>query len=155
MAKFETLKDPTAPASTLRTGLRKVQWSLCEKERVLDFRQRLGSHISALQLHLLIFNVNTQTQIVGKIEEVEDDVDALATKVETALYMQEHITKDVKDVPTQLKEIQQHPQYGLSPDEQHTMFRLREEALAERRALESRMELLIAQNQTLEAILLT
>jgi hypothetical protein len=43
---------------------------------------------------------------------------------------------------------------GLSPDEQHNMFRLLEEALAERRRLESQMETLIAQNQTLESHLL-
>lgn len=40
---------------------------------------------------------------------------------------------------------------GLSPDEQRNMFHLLEEALAERRALESRMESLIAQNRTLES----
>jgi hypothetical protein len=43
---------------------------------------------------------------------------------------------------------------GLSPDEQHNMFRLLEEALAERRRLESQMETLIAQNQRLESHLL-
>jgi hypothetical protein len=38
---------------------------------------------------------------------------------------------------------------GLSPFEQRNMFRLFEQALAERRGMESQMQILIAQNQTL------
>ena len=56
-AKFELLKDKSIDTSRLRAGLRKVQWSLCEKEKVLEFLQHLNSHISALQLNLLVFNV--------------------------------------------------------------------------------------------------
>jgi hypothetical protein len=39
---------------------------------------------------------------------------------------------------------------GLSHDEQRSMFRLLEEALVERKALKAQMELLVAQNKTLE-----
>jgi hypothetical protein len=57
VAKFDMLNEkPTSP-NKLRSGLRKVQWSLCEKEKVLEFRRRLNMHVSALQLQLLVFNV--------------------------------------------------------------------------------------------------
>jgi hypothetical protein len=56
-AKFALLKDKSTDTSRLRAGLRKVQWSLCEKEKVLELLQNLNSHISALQLNLLVFNV--------------------------------------------------------------------------------------------------
>jgi hypothetical protein len=57
VAKFELLKDKTVEPSKLRPGLRKVQWSLCEKEKVLDLKRHLASYVSALQLQLLVFNV--------------------------------------------------------------------------------------------------
>jgi hypothetical protein len=57
VAKFDLLNgEPTSP-NKLRSGLRKVQWSLCEKEKVVEFRRHLNMHISALQLQLLVFNV--------------------------------------------------------------------------------------------------
>lgn len=56
-AKFELLKDKLATSGKLRSGLRKVQWSLCEKEKVLEFKRHLDSHVSALQLNLVVFNV--------------------------------------------------------------------------------------------------
>ena len=43
---------------------------------------------------------------------------------------------------------------GLSPDEQHAMFPMLEEALAERKTLESQMAMLAMQNRTLETHLI-
>lgn len=57
IAKFDLLKDKSASTSALRAGLRKMQWSLCEKEKVQEFMQQLNSHVSALQLSLDIFSV--------------------------------------------------------------------------------------------------
>ena len=56
-AKFELLKEKSATTNKLRLGLRKVQWSMCEKEKVLEFKQHLNAHVSALQITLLVFNV--------------------------------------------------------------------------------------------------
>lgn len=39
---------------------------------------------------------------------------------------------------------------GLSPDLQHTMFRLLKESLADQAAMKQRMENLVSQNRTLE-----
>jgi hypothetical protein len=57
VAKFDMLNGTATTTNNLRAGLRKVQWSLCEKEKVVEFRHHLSSHISAIQLHLLVFNV--------------------------------------------------------------------------------------------------
>ena len=57
VAKFELLKNQSVGRSKLRSGLRKVQWSLCEKEKVTEFKHHLTSYVSALQLQLLVFNV--------------------------------------------------------------------------------------------------
>jgi hypothetical protein len=57
VAKFDLLKETSTTSNKLRSSLRKVQWSLCEKEKVLEFKHHMNSHISALQLHLLVFNV--------------------------------------------------------------------------------------------------
>jgi hypothetical protein len=56
-AKFELLKDKSTSTRQLRAALRKVQWSLCEREKVLEFMRHLDSYISALHLNLLLFSV--------------------------------------------------------------------------------------------------
>jgi hypothetical protein len=91
----------------------------------------------------------------------------------TSLQSHEKLTAEMQDVPSQVADIKQHLQQyvrlkalillrstanqkcsGLSPMEQHSMFLLHEEVLAERKGLESQMKTLTAQNQTLEKHLL-
>ncbi|KAJ4373372.1 hypothetical protein N0V83_003667 [Neocucurbitaria cava] len=88
IAKFELLKNKSVTVRRLKTGLKKVQWALCKKEDVLNFKGHLETHL------------------------------------------------------------------GLLPDEQRTMFRMLEEALAERTSFERQMEQLTVQNRILETHLL-
>lgn len=57
IAKFELLKTKSITVRRLKTGLKKVQWALCKKEDVLNFKGHLETHLSALQLLLLTFQM--------------------------------------------------------------------------------------------------
>jgi hypothetical protein len=57
VAKFDVLKNASLGKKKLKIGLRKVQWSLCKKEEVQRFKGHLDSHVGALQLLLLIFQM--------------------------------------------------------------------------------------------------
>ena len=57
VAKFELLRKKSVTVKRLKSGLRRVQWSLCKKEDILQFKGHLETHLSALQLLLLTFQM--------------------------------------------------------------------------------------------------
>ncbi|CAO2652624.1 Nn.00g009070.m01.CDS01 [Neocucurbitaria sp. VM-36] len=153
---------------------------IMQKEDVLRFKGHLETHLGALQLLLLTFQINAQSQISKVVNESKEGVDSIAIQMKgyalsqqkleeettNAHHTQRQIATDMKTLlqssnqvvttqSSQLSEIRQHLQQGLSPDEQRTMFRMLEEALAERRSFEHRIELLSMQNRNQVELLTT
>lgn len=56
-AKFRYLKDEYATKGRLLTNLRRIQWALCKKEEVRKFRAELQTHIGAVEMLLLAFQM--------------------------------------------------------------------------------------------------
>jgi hypothetical protein len=57
VAKFKSLGGRKAGKQTLAARFRQVQWALCKKEDVRKFREQLETHLSALEMLLLTFQV--------------------------------------------------------------------------------------------------
>lgn len=57
VTKYDIMRDQQVKRRRLIKGLRKIEWATCEKERVKSFRNNLNLHLSALEMHLLSFQV--------------------------------------------------------------------------------------------------
>ncbi|KAH8728151.1 hypothetical protein GQ44DRAFT_769669 [Phaeosphaeriaceae sp. PMI808] len=141
------LHQATIKPAKLRSGLRKVQWSLCEKEKVLEFRRQLQHYVTILQMNLITFNMQA-----SKIAQESKQIAETRSKAEaSSLQVQMRNEIAMKDVPSRLLKIQERLESGLSPEEQHAMFRLLGEVLAGRRVLQNQLETLVAHNKTFES----
>ncbi|KAF2800524.1 hypothetical protein K505DRAFT_370195 [Melanomma pulvis-pyrius CBS 109.77] len=165
--KFEILKENPVNAKSLKVVLRKLEWILRKQEDVSIFKAHLDTHVGVLQLLLLIFQINAQFSTTKTAEDVKKEVDLLASQMAHSMHIQDDMAKEAKDAsssqsqritrieqqlessnaiiatqPSQLSNIQQHLQSGLSAEQQNSMFNLLEEVLAANR-------LLVAQNNTI------
>lgn len=57
IAKFDILEDQKPRKSKIAAHLRKIQWAVCKKEDVAKFRSQVETHVGALDMLLLTFQV--------------------------------------------------------------------------------------------------
>ncbi|KAH4863550.1 hypothetical protein HBI42_143660 [Parastagonospora nodorum] len=156
--KFELLKTGRG-----RTG----------REDVRKFKEHLEAHVSALQLQLAVFQIGAEYQNRKLVEQTNAGVQDIASQMETSLKLQKDLAAGLKGandaqslclanvqgsvesssqvistIPSKMDEIQEHLQRGLSPDMQHAMFQLLQDALADKESLQRRMDALIAQQES-------
>jgi hypothetical protein len=99
VAKFNSLGNRKAGKQTLAARFRQVQWALCKKEDVRKFREQLETHLSALEMLLLTFQVygllcfplplfllinfysESQTRLKNQVDTTHKGVEAIECKV--------------------------------------------------------------------------
>ena len=57
IAGFEQSKNPLLTQRKLKLGLKKVQWAVCKQKDVLQFKGHPETHVNALQVLLLTFQM--------------------------------------------------------------------------------------------------
>ncbi|KAH4045249.1 hypothetical protein HBI56_157010 [Parastagonospora nodorum] len=173
--KFELLKSGRGGTNRVQFAVLQIQYSLTKKDDVRKFRDHLEVHVSALQLQLAVFQISAQFQDRKIAKSTRADVHSLATRLYDSTQLQESFSEEMKNLHNaqqhsladvqactasssqaistlsfQMDEIQRQMKHGLSPDMQHTMFRLLQEALADKDAMKRTMDQLVVQQKSIQ-----
>ncbi|KAH4941512.1 hypothetical protein HBI67_003400 [Parastagonospora nodorum] len=173
--KFELLKTGRGGTNRVQFAVLQIQYSLTKKDDVRKFRDHLEVHVSALQLQLAVFQISAQFQDRKIAKSTRADVHSLATRLDDSTQLQESFSEEMKNLhnaqqhsladvqactasssqaistlSSQMDEIQRQMKHGLSPDMQHTMFRLLQEVLADKDAMKRTMDQLVVQQKSIQ-----
>ena len=113
VAKFKSLGNRKAEKQTLADWFRQIQWALCKKEDVRKFREQLETHLSALEMLLLTFQVygllcfspllsllidfysESQIRLKKQVDTMQKDVEAVESKIDWLWEVQKESRKEI------------------------------------------------------------